>query len=87
MSIVTTWRAIFVIWSVNQPSPEHRSSTSMPARIPTLASTPPVSGHNASHQPAVGISVPSKNPGGLSVTAAECLTLVPNMQWARGQEQ
>jgi hypothetical protein len=29
---------------------------------PTLASTPAGSGHNASHQPAVGISVPSKNP-------------------------
>src|SRR5690348_13091185 len=62
MSIAATWRATFAICKVNQPSPEHRSITSMPGFRPTLASTPAGSGHNASHQPAVGISVPSKNP-------------------------
>jgi hypothetical protein len=36
--------------------------------MPILVSTPAGSGHNASHQPAFGISVPSKNPAGLSVT-------------------
>src|ERR1700746_1751241 len=62
MSIAATWRAILAICKVNQPSPEHRSITSMPGFRPTLESTPAGSGHNASHQPAVGISVPSKNP-------------------------
>jgi hypothetical protein len=66
MSIAATWRATFAICNVNQPSPEHRSITSMQGFRPTLASTPAGSGHNASHQPAVGISVPSKKPLGLS---------------------
>jgi hypothetical protein len=34
--------------------------------MPTAASTPAGSGHKASHHPAFGISVPAKNPGGLS---------------------
>ena len=65
-TVAATYRATFAICNVNQPSPEHRSITSMSDLRPTLASTPAGSGHNASRQPAVGISVPSKNPGGLS---------------------
>src|SRR4051812_38868814 len=70
MSMAITRRAILAIWSVNQPSPEQRSITSMPGFTPTFARTPAGSGHKASHQPAVGISVPSKKPGGLSAIAA-----------------
>ena len=55
------------ICRVNQPSPEHRSMTSIPGLTPTALSTPAGSGHSASHHPAVGISVPSKNPAGLLV--------------------
>ena len=67
MSIATTRPASFAICSVNQPSPQHRSITFMPGRTPTAASTFAGSGHSASHQPAVGISVPSKKPGSLAI--------------------
>jgi hypothetical protein len=43
--------------------PEHRSTTVMPGAIPTSLITLSGSGHNASHQPGSGISVPSKKPG------------------------
>jgi hypothetical protein len=62
MSIAATWRATFAICNVNQPSPEHRSIASMQGFRPTLASTPAGSGHNASHQPAVGHFRPFKEP-------------------------
>src|SRR5262245_43660974 len=64
MSTAITHLAIRAIGTVNQPSPEHRSMTSRPDLMPTAVSTPAGSGHNASHHPAVGISVPSKNPAG-----------------------
>ena len=54
--------AVGVGWcSVNHPSPEYRSTTSIPCLTPTAAR----SGHSASHYPAVGMSVPWKNPGRL----------------------
>src|SRR5262245_29868925 len=62
-----TRRAILPICSVNQPSPEHRSTTVMPPATPTAASTLAGSGQSASHHPAVGISVPWKKPGGLDM--------------------
>src|SRR5882724_9050593 len=62
MSIAVTCRAILAMCRVNHPSPEHRSTTSMPERIPTAASTAAGSGHSASHHPAEGISVASKKP-------------------------
>jgi hypothetical protein len=51
------------ICNVNQPSPEHRSITSMSDFKPTFVSTPAGSGHRASHHPGSGIPVPSKKPG------------------------
>src|ERR1043166_5697817 len=69
MSMATTCRAILAICKVNQPSPEHRSMTPIPRLTPTAISTPAGSGHSTSHQPAVGISVPSKKPGRLLVIA------------------
>src|ERR1043165_8909104 len=68
MSIPSTRRAILAIGSVNQPSPQQISTTSVPRAIPTAAITPAGSGQSASHQPVVGISVPSKKPGSVSVT-------------------
>src|SRR4029078_3441851 len=41
----------------------------MSGLTPTAFSTPAGSGHNASHQPAVGISVPSKKAGGRGICA------------------
>ncbi len=78
VSIATTRRAISAICSVNHPSPEHRSTTSIPDLMPTLPSTPAGSGHSACHQPALGISVPWKNPLGFSVTGS-----VGSQLWTR----
>ena len=64
MSMARTWRAIFAIYNVNQPSPEQSSNTPMPGSNPMAASTPAGFGRSASHQPAVGILVPSKKPAG-----------------------
>src|SRR5580704_8169117 len=63
MSMAITKWAIFAICNVNQPSPEHRSTTSISDFKPTDVSTPAGSGHRASHQPGSGIPVPSKKPG------------------------
>src|SRR4051812_16607806 len=67
MSIATIRRAAFAIGNVNQPSPQHRSTTFMPARRPTARNTSEGSGHSASHQPAAGISVPPKTPGRFAI--------------------
>src|SRR4051812_47468526 len=45
MSIAMTLRAILDSGNVNQPSPEHRSTTSMPGVTPTSLSTLAGSGH------------------------------------------
>src|SRR5713101_9133601 len=63
MSMAITARPILDNCNVNQPSPEQRSTTVMPGTIPTSLITLAGSGHNASHQPGSGISVPSKKPG------------------------
>lgn len=63
MSMAMTLRAILDNGNVNQPSPEHRSTTSMPGVTPTSLSTLAGSGDSASHQPGSGIPVRSKNPG------------------------
>ena len=60
-------------------SPEQRSITSMPGLIPTAASTPAGSGHSASHHPALGISVPWKNPGRSLVIVAYLSLSVLNL--------
>src|SRR4029077_20829317 len=65
--IAITRRAAFAIGNVNQPSPQHRSTTFVPARRPTARNTSEGSGHSASHQPAAGISVPSKKPGSFAI--------------------
>src|SRR5581483_9276673 len=63
MSIAVTCRATFAIGSVNQPSPQQRSTAAlMPGSNPAALSTPAGSGQSASHQLASGISVPTKNP-------------------------
>jgi ABC transporter substrate binding protein len=69
MSMAMTLRAILESGKVNQPSPEHRSTTSMSAFTPTSLSTFAGSGQRASHQPGSGIPVPSKKPGSPSVTS------------------
>ena len=58
MSIETTVRATFASCNVNQPSPEQRSTTSIPGFTPTFASIAPGSLKSASHQPGSGIPVP-----------------------------
>lgn len=68
ISMVMTLRAILESGNVNQPSPEHRSTTSIPGVTPTSLSTLAGSGHSASHHPGSGIPVPSKKPDCLSVT-------------------
>src|SRR5450830_435038 len=75
ISIEVTCRASLAICNVNQPSPEHRSITSMPDVMPTWARILAGSGHSASHQPAVGISVPLKNPGSTTHPYPCCCTI------------
>src|SRR5277367_4161980 len=53
------------MWSsgaVNSPSPQHRSTTTMPGRTPISTRTFAGSGHNACHQLASGIVVAGKKP-------------------------
>jgi hypothetical protein len=70
-SIATTCRASLAICKVNQSSPEQRSMTSIPGLMPTAVSRPTGSGHSASHHPAAGISVASKNPDGFMIRSEE----------------
>src|SRR3954454_11530807 len=62
MSIAQTVRTRRASGKVNHPSPQQRSTTSMPGLMPTAKSTLAGSGHKASHHPGSGIPVPSKNP-------------------------
>src|SRR6185503_19610751 len=57
----------------------------MPGLTPTAVSTAAGSGHNASHQPAVGISVPSKNAGGRGICAVgwQVLESIMGVQYLR----
>jgi hypothetical protein len=81
MSMATTARAIFDSCSVNQPSPQHRSTTVMPGATPTSRITPAGSGHSASHQPGSGIPVPAKKPG--SVIRPDPLTTAASVGCGR----
>ena len=60
MSMAMTLRAILESGNVNQPSPQHRSTTSLPGVTPTSLSTLAGSGHRASHQPGSGNPVVRK---------------------------
>lgn len=49
MSIATACQATLAMGSVNQPSPQHRSTARMPGLIPTAATTLAGCGHSSSH--------------------------------------
>src|SRR5437764_8923876 len=65
ISMAMTSRAILHNCNVNRPSPEHRSTTTMPAEIPTCLITFAGSGHKASQKQGSGIPVPWKKPGSI----------------------
>src|SRR5256885_11696399 len=65
ISMAVTSRAILHNCNVNKPSPEHRSTTIMPAETPTSLITFAGSGHNASQKQGSGIPVPWKKPGSI----------------------
>src|SRR5438270_10612730 len=65
ISMAMTSRAILDNCNVNKPSPEHRSTTIMPAEIPTSLTTFAGSGHKASQKQGSGIPVPWKKPGSI----------------------
>src|SRR2546421_86493 len=65
ISMAITSRAILDNCNVNNPSPEHKSTTIMPAETPTSLITLAGSGHNASQKQGSGIPVPWKKPGSI----------------------
>src|SRR5205823_6831106 len=66
--------------AVNSPSPQHRSTTTMPGRTPISTRTVTGSGHNACHQSASGIVVAGKKPT-IMRFSTDSISYRPTAEW------